>query len=62
MLTDREIEQIYLGKMLDDHTAGGNGNGSNGNGRKKDPPLEASDLSELAHEQLERIVLGLTLS
>ena len=65
MLTDMQVECIYLGLILDDYVVdksnnGPNGNG-NGNGHKGDRDHAPSDMSELAHEDLERIFLGFPL-
>jgi hypothetical protein len=65
MLTDMQVERIYLGLMLDDYVVetcgkGPNGNG-NGNGHKGDSHHASSDMSELTHEDLERIILGFPL-
>ncbi len=65
MLTDMQVECIYPGLILDDYVVdtskkGPNGNG-NGNGHKGNGHNASSDMSELAHEDLERIFLGFPL-
>jgi len=62
MLTDMQVECIYLGLILDDYVVdtsneGPNGNG-NGNGHKGDRGNASPEMYELAHEDLERIFLG----